>query len=503
MEPARVIGRASWTQPASFLAIFLGLSALYLYRMSPAVIDPDLWHEMALAREVIESGHIPQGDRFAYTPTVYPVVHHEWGAGMIAYGIGNAFGASGMVALRYLLGGALAYLVIRTARRRGAGLAEMLFSLPVGILLVDSGFATVRAQLYSMVFVAVLADVLDRDRLGSRRWMAPWLGCWLIWVNVHGGLLVGLGLLGAELAGRMVRGQPWRHLLAVMVGMALLIAVNPFGVAYYRYLWEAWRLARPHVAEWGPLWLDPMDLAIYLIALAIAGYAAGSIGWRRAAGTEMLAAAALLSLVHQRLVMFFGLLYCAYVPGWLAQTPLGEQLRHVVARRRALVAMVWLVVTLFVGFQMWARPHWPARVPGQRSIEKGAPYYPVGAVHYLATCGFTGNVMTPFDWGSYVMWKLGPAVKVSLDGRYEVAYPPAIEKESYSFYFAEPGWRETLKKYPTDLVLAPRDLPIVTALASTDWQKAYSDGGFVLFARPGLLLPRVDRGSRVDEGTFP
>ena len=98
--------------------------------------------------------------------------------------------------------------------------------------------------------------------------------------------------------------------------------------------------------------------------------------------------------------------------------------------------------------------------------------------------------MTPFDWGGYVSWKLFPAVKVSLDGRYEVAYPAWLEDESYRFYVAEDGWRDVLTKYPTDLVLAPTALPIAHSLASAgDWRRVYGDGIFELFARPGLRLP--------------
>ena len=44
-------------------------------------LDPDMLHGMALIRESLRIGHLPLADGFAYTPTVYPVVHHEWAAG--------------------------------------------------------------------------------------------------------------------------------------------------------------------------------------------------------------------------------------------------------------------------------------------------------------------------------------------------------------------------------------------------------------------------------------
>ncbi len=61
-----------------------GVAALFLYRIAPGIADPDVWHEMALAREALASGWVPLEDRFGFTPTVYPSVHQEWGAGLVA-----------------------------------------------------------------------------------------------------------------------------------------------------------------------------------------------------------------------------------------------------------------------------------------------------------------------------------------------------------------------------------------------------------------------------------
>src|SRR5690349_15301386 len=60
-------------------AVWLCLSAMLLSRISTNVVDMDIFHQMALARESIALGHIPTVDRFAYTPTLPYSVHHEWG----------------------------------------------------------------------------------------------------------------------------------------------------------------------------------------------------------------------------------------------------------------------------------------------------------------------------------------------------------------------------------------------------------------------------------------
>ncbi len=47
------------------------------------------------------------------------------------------------------------------------------------------------------------------------------------------------------------------------------------------------------------------------------------------------------------------------------------------------------------------------------------------AVALLKQSGAGGNMAVPFDWGEYVLWHLGPAIKVSIDGRRETLYSGA------------------------------------------------------------------------------
>jgi len=112
--------------------------------------------------------------------------------------------------------------------------------------------------------------------------------------------------------------------------------------------------------------------------------------------------------------------------------------------------------------------------------------------------------MTPFTTGAFVSWKLFPSVKVSIDGRFEVAYPPGALAENHAFYHAESGWRETLNKYPTDMVLIATSRPLAEAMSQVEnWQRVYADDAFELYAPHTEAWPHVDdRGKRL-QGEFP
>ena len=55
---------------AKWLLIGSLLSFLFS-RTASGVVDLDLWHELALALEVTQTGHVPWQDHFAYTISKY------------------------------------------------------------------------------------------------------------------------------------------------------------------------------------------------------------------------------------------------------------------------------------------------------------------------------------------------------------------------------------------------------------------------------------------------
>ena len=100
MAGATFITRSRLTALAPVAAV----GALFALALSTiSFVDPDLWHEMALFREAVTLGHLPDDDCFAYTPTISPSVHHEWGTGAVLYGVTAALGWGGLMALKYLL----------------------------------------------------------------------------------------------------------------------------------------------------------------------------------------------------------------------------------------------------------------------------------------------------------------------------------------------------------------------------------------------------------------
>ena len=477
------------------VAVWCCLATFFLAWVASPPADLDMWHEMALIRESLAEGHLLVLDRFAYTPTVSPTVDHEWGAGGILYGLARVGGSWPIVALKYLLALATAALALKCARLRGACFESMSFLAPLAIPLFGLGCSTLRAHAYTFLFLSLLLYFLELDANGNRRWIFAWVPVFVLWVNLHGGCVMGIVVLGLYWVEQVVRRRPHLHVLATITLSFAAMAVTPFGLAYYRHMWDALRMPRPEIAEWWPVWTaGPGYVALFSITLAIAVYAVLNLGPRASRGALILAALAAGTVLHIRIVPLYAVAWAAYVPAWVSATPAGQWIARLFRRREA-VSAVCVIATMFFVVTLAATGAWRLTVPGD--------LFPVGAVQYLREQGFHGNVMTPFEQGAYVSWRLFPAVKVSVDSRYETSFPPAVVDESFRFYKSEPGWRETLAKYPTDLVLTLRKAAVARRMPDTGWQRVYADPWFEIYARPGLDLP-FREGSAGDQwGTFP
>lgn len=479
--------------------------SLILLSGAATFVDPDCWHLMSLAREALVLGHLPLEDRFAYTPTVFPVVQHEWGSGMLLYALATNGGVAAFQITRLVLVCLLIAGAVSVARHRGATMPVLAILALPAIVMSWIALTAIRPQLLTLVFLALWLRLIEADRDGRWWWIPVALSGQIVWQNLHGGFVVGWGLVALHTLEQAARGRRFAHLLAVLGVLALVVVINPYRTAYYPYLAHALAMPRPLIAEWRPIWeASKTGLAIYVASLVVAAGATAAIGLRRAEGWSLLAVSAYLAARHERHVCIYALVWFAYVPAFASQTRVAEGLVRRIRASSGLVTWVATATLLVAGLALFAaqRP-WRLTVPGTTRDWAPQPY-PVGPVAYLAEQGLTANVFVPFVGGAFVSWKLHPSIKVSLDGRYEVAYPPALLEDHLDFYAAAPRWRAILDAYPTDLVLVRTTAPVRAFLATqSPWTVVYRDDAYELFARPGLRLPLRDRRGEQLLGSLP
>jgi hypothetical protein len=222
---------------------------------------------------------------------------------------------------------------------------------------------------------------------------------------------------------------------------------------------------------------------------------------------------AVLAFQHRRHLPIYAIVWISYVPAWLGPTTLGRKIEQLWNNHIRFLITFWVILGILGGAYACEKRFWALRIPTMsHEASEGATVYPVGAVAYLADNGFHGNLMVPFGTGAFVSWRLYPAVRVSIDSRYEVAYPAGTLEESVRFYRAKDDWAVTLAKYRTDAVLLPWWSPLAEPLAnapdytgSTGWRKVYKDDAYAVYVRRGLAhhYPSIDRSVEPILGSFP
>lgn len=525
MTPAPV--RAVWSQGrgalparphlAASAAVRRWLSALlvtapilfYLALSRDATLHHDIWHQMALCREALRLGHLPVSEIFAYSARLGVSMHHEWGAGAVALLLVSAGGGTALMAWKFILmvPVVLSFWLQASSSRALWPAAAVLacFAAP----LVSYSNLPVCAQAYSLAFFSLLVWMLHLDRGGNRIWPLFFLPMFVCWVNLHGGFALALAVLLAHTAEQAFRRRPFAHLLAVALCAVGCVAINPYGTAFYSNIVHGLSLQRPIITEWKPFW-PVLGLSLrgvlFLFSLGVAAYALWKAGPRRLEGGLMLAFLAVATVRAEKVVPFYAVAWFTVMLGAARFLPPARALRRLLRREpgTCIVALA-SIAAVCLPFWLAAKP-WPLRIPGTEAADRQPIIYPVGPVDYLRAQRFHGNLMTPFEAGAYVSWKLHPAVKVGCDSRYEAAYYPAWVERVAKMYRApfESNWQQILDQYPTHIVLVPRSAKLDEVLASSPaWRRVYIDDTWRLYARPTLPLPPADRTGQTISGAIP
>ena len=472
--------------------------AFVFYRLRATTADLDLWGYLAFGRLFWGQGQFPYVDVFAYVPTLKPWIYHEWLTGVIFYPLYRSLGAPGLQVLKYALGLATMGTIYLTARRRGADRLPTALIIGFTVVGLASGYSAVRAQVFTYFFFALFLYLLEDARL-SGHWGKLWVlaPIQIVWCNLHGGFLAGLGLIFLYAVGAALSRRPFRPYLVWFLLAGLATLINPYGLRYWSYLVQAVTMPRPEISEWVSIvegykqgFVGGYEFYYFLALMAVAVLLAGWARWREVTPALVLVFTLYLAVRHNRHQIFFALAFVAYLPLLLS-----GYFRELSTRPGLMAAMDGLgrkipalAVLLLIGFfACRLASHNPLRleVPPEPSLEiRPAPYYPVGAIDYIEQRHLGKKLLVHFNWGEYCLWRLYPQCLVAIDGRYETVYPEALHKEYFDFLMGREGWRKFLADYPPDLILIELRSRVYGRLSGDpEWRQVYADPGCALFRR--------------------
>ena len=455
--------------PTGALALVpvVGLVAVAVAAARVPILTPDIWWHLATGRE-IAAGGIPDRDPFSYTLGDRAWLVHEWLAQRVLYAVYRTDGLLGLVWLRGIAIAVATAIAYRLARRH----ASMAVALPVLVLAVYASQRNWidRPQLWTYVLLPLAVWCLEAARSGRPRaaWLLPPVVA--LWVNVHGGFMIGLVLILAWQAAEIAaRGRAvLRAALAVSATCMLATLANPHGAAGAVYplrylgtgLHETIREERAGGLDSPYAWVH-LALAMALVVLTVVRFRRVPLAHRV---TSLLLVWISLPRLGDWALPFAAerhapLLLLAGAPMlcWRIEESLPATWRRAGApvARAAHRAPAWSAACILAAFAVWqlsrAAPRdggFAARVlPGR---------FPDAAVRWLGETSLPGNLINPYRWGGFLAFELAPRYKVWIDSRGDL-YGAARLREDELLYRmpqgAEPAVRELLERYDANVIV--------------------------------------------------
>jgi hypothetical protein len=467
-----------WNIGTTFLAF-----SIITILLSRTVADPDLWGHLRFGLDTLQAGTIIQADPYSYLTIGQRWINHEWLAEVLFALAWKAAGALGLILLKMIVGFlmyATLYWYLRTLQLKH--FQAMILVLLLGIPLI-SFLDAVRPQMFTYLFFALILLIIRQAELGKYRWLWAAPPLMILWANLHGGFLAGLGLLFLWAALHLaVHLHAWKQIIPPTLAGILAILINPYGLDLLTFLFRTATVQRPEIIDWQPLKLVSFYGLIYLLVLMVSIYwLAFSNKPRRPLLLILFGITVLLPWIAARHLPLFYIASLVFIsehagsawskaksqmervqpfPAWIASLPI------VMA-----AALLILVFTL--------------KPPRIQIIED----YPIAAVVLLNQSGVSGNLVTEYNWGEYIIWHLGPQIKVSMDGRRETIYSNAIYQQNLSFRYGFNDWDALLRQNWTDMALVGKHNPDYNLLSlMPGWLKIYEDSSSALFVNQRSTL---------------
>lgn len=477
------------------------------------LIDGDTgWHTRT-GDWIRQHGSFVWADPFSISKPGAPWFAWEWLCDVLFSYLNEAAGWKGLALFGIVLGTLYFGITFRHLVWRGANVYVALT-----LSLVVFGASTVhllsRPHLWTMVFTAGVAFLLQKDLRRQTRWLWVLPLLTVVWTNLHGGWLAVVALLGLTAIGvaleKNVRGGSWRAGLRYAHCGALCFAasfVNPYGWHLHEhvlvYLRADW--IKEVVSEFRSPTFRSENMMQYELLL-LAGAAAAGLMLRR---KQFVGPLWILFWAHQSLVSTrHATLFAAVTAPFLADEL--QRAWDTFTRRSgrkstlrildsmageaapALTRMTpWMAVPFLFAVLPFSPLEWPGDAPSIR--------FPSTLVTRHQELLSTRRLFVEDYWAGYLIYRSFPNQKVFFDGRTDF-YGEKITNDYLSVINGHHNWRQILDDNGIEAVLVKPNWAVATLLKrDSGWRVVEDNRKAILFERlgppPGTRASRGQKGS--------
>ncbi len=477
-----------------FLAIFV---ILLLKSGSILLADGDTGYHIRTGEYIIQNWTIPTHDLFSYLTPPPAWTAHEWLSEIIMAVIYRASGLSGIVIFFSLFLAATHVLLYRSLKAISNEIALVIGVTAIAVA-TSSTHWLARPHLFSLALTLVWYQVLDDYQFSRQNKLIYLPLLMLLWVNLHGGFVIGLLLLVIYACGNLLRSLAASPSLAeqsvdkakqfalsaVLCTAVTLINPRGYEILLFPFKVTSDRVLMDAVAEFlSPNFHRALPFK-YMLLLLIA-----SLAWSRAR----------LHPIEVGLIVFFtymALYSVRYVSLFaiIVSRPLLRTLESASSRMPPRFMQLYMRRSQNLSTLEASMSHylWPAIALsitvvlahlGLLHFEFSKTHFPVAAVEFLKREAIPGNIFNLDEFGDYMIFAAWPEYKVFIDGRSDM-YGSTRVNDYRKIADGQPEWQKTIDKYNISWVFfAPRS-PISAILKSQpNWSLIYTDEVASIFVR--------------------
>ena len=446
------------------LLTLLGLFCFFL-ACSSKTYDFDLYARLIVGEHFWSGLGIAYSDFLSYTPTHY-WYDHEWGSGVVFYAFLKLFGPVGLVFIHAITMFFTTFFVIKTHKlQKHAYPVSILYPVIFLLLFFHQNPSTVRCHMFSFMFFAMFIYFLEKTRKypnSNIMWFIPLIT--VIWNNLHGGIVSGLGIIGLYILGDFIMRKPVKKYILVLAASIPLLIINPYGIKYVTFLVSANMKSRPHITEWMNLFVE-RHVRYYMPVFfgVIGGFTAAFINFIQSKNRDitkiiMLVVTLYLSIMHVKLLSLSLIVVFA-----LCGNDIISLFRKKALRILETAAYICVIAAIF---------YIPVLKPFEaRLIDYKLPFY---ETEFIKMNNLKGNLFTMFGYGSYVSYKLFPDNLIFMDGRYEEVYNDKEFDVLINFERKAGTWDEMFTKYPTEIIMVSASVPAYYFMKNNQaWSEVY------------------------------
>ena len=524
------------TRPIGFLLLLLLTVSVLSLGLFPIRDGGDQWWHLKTGQYLVQVRFdFPEEDVFSWTSAGHSWANHEWLADTLMFLTYRAVGLKGLIAVKAVIL-AVAFLLVGGLIYRRTN--DVLWSLSGALL---AGWAAqfsmhLRPPVLTCLLTAVYLHLVLNLRDGKKVALTQGVSfpLMVLWINLHGGAILGLVIAGLCLAGALLSwlagrlasngpatqaeslGQARRFGLNLAI-LGLASFCNPF--TYHIHLLTLKVMGNKELLQYvSELQMPNLHHTTGYLVLLILLVAFGLGSVRRFRLSEALLVLFFLhqSLLHVRHLPLFAIVVTPIlfeqIAAWqhsLVAHPSG-------AVRRIGQAGWGILLALFVlGAGILLTSKWQRNV---RPLLRSPGYLrygpPVDAVNFLQRHPFRGRMYNPINFSGYLIWRLSPErFKTFTDSRFDIfgsdilidclaiesgntlapveytqLSPVAQDLLRWQIEkgLRPPYWKKALEDYGIDFMILGRDSRLHLLLSGAEqsgWAKVYEDAGYAIYVR--------------------